>query len=975
MIPTGSTSERSWRTRAGGRARALRWGLCAALLGLAPNNAQATWHPPQRVPGTPTEVVDVWGEGLFSLGWSQGTNKYASLFGPGSPGSPWVTMNVDAAGTYFPAAAPTGEACFVVVTRDGDRKVMDLAGNPSCRGISGASRAVIPPKEDINTVPRFKRGGQGGLAALGVGPSNPDSVSVFMGTAEADTAGAAPVLPLEVGIPNQTLSSFGLPFGVTKLGGRTHVFFALPQLGEGIWVSSGMDAPKRIQVADAATASIDAVDLFAVDGESTPYAVMGAGPFFIQGSRAGGLSVRTPLLPPNDSIFGLSMNVDAGDARGAGFGMAVVRRADGTWSVMSPRPVSNTRLAGTEWVERPEALPAALRNALDLHVACFGARSCVITDSKEGGDNIFVYSNDSVPGISVVAPPPGVTVEPTGVTIDDTVGKGGAVTLDFLATDPDGDPVRFTFADALQSPDGWKVETVSSASGQYARKLTLTAPLCRTKSVGAFQFELSDGLAAHSRASTLALTLRHARLPEVLVQDSAGKEVARDAVLGPLSPSAPPLTLEVKGDVATTGCTILDKRWSPPADGSLGVTQTGDTVTIAPTCAATERDSSVFLKVVDDAGLIFERAITVRQSGWAPLATKTPELKLDAADPSRPSVQVKAGAVECATERALEAQVSVAPETGGPPVLSRTLALTDTWTLPPSGLCGRFWVRARLADNTPSTSLVAEAKVELADNGVALATLPEEQLVATCGERARLVLTPAFAEQACQNPDVTWTYKDGPASTLMSLPGGSDAELLTEATDLESRVGQTVNLSLSARLAGKTAEGTHTVRITTQPFVEVTRRTELPAAAETELVGVSVELFNTTDCGVTRVRHVERLQGMSYVAGSARLDGKSLVDEDDVTWKESTGELTVKQLALAGQTTATLTYVARPHLVGERRLSGTTTLREERISIEATSASPGSGCGCTSSGPGSVLVALVTLAGAARRRRRATARS
>jgi MYXO-CTERM domain-containing protein len=959
MIPTGSTSEPSWRTRAGGLARGARWGWCAAVLLLAAR-AQATWHPPRSVPGKPNEVLEVWGPETFSLGWSHAGTQYASLFAPGRATSLDVKTG-ELAGTYYQASRPSADACLVSVNRSGARMSFDAMGKDMCGGIITNSSIVA---EAISDLPRLKRGTQGGLAAL---VPTGGTMRVYMSLGEVDAASGPPVMTSAKDF-DVSLTSQGLAFGVTRIASKAHVFFAVPSgLADGVWVSSeATDQDVPVRVSDA-TARIEAVELFTVRGSTTPYAVIGAGPFFIQGSRTGGLKTLSQPLPNNFEILGLSMNVEAGGDGGAGFGMAVVQRANKTWSLMSARPMKDEAQAGTEWVERPE-VPLGLGSATDLHVACFGARACVFTDSRSGGDNIFVYSNDATPRFEVDAPP-GVTVGPTEVKIDEAVGKA-PVSLTFRATDDDGDPLRFGFEPRLTPGDGWSVDTVSP----YTRRITLTGPLCRTKSGGTFELEASDGLKAHEVARALTLTLEHTQRPTTAVKRLDGQPVLDGEPLGTLTPTSGPLTLQVEDSRADQRCRVDSRKWSSSGPGAPGVEYTWDTVTLKPSCAAEERDSPVFLDVADEGGLHFMSTFTVHQPGWESLAAKKPQLELglDASDPTRLRGRVGSPAVGCARERALGAEVWLETETGDRLEPPQHVDVPGTWTLSRPASCGRFRVKARLVDSTGATSLEEARPLELAGPGVAINPPTEARLVATCGERARLVLTPSFPAEACQTPDVSWAYTGGPATQVTNRGDGS-AELLTEATDLESRVGETVHLSLRASMAGQGVSGPQSVRITAEPFVEVTRRTELPAASETELVGVSVDLFNTTDCDVTRVRHVEHLEGLSYVEGSARFNGEPPEYEQ---WNEATGQLAVEQLALPGQTTATLTYVARPRLVGERRLSGETSLREERISLDSASAPPppGSGCGCTSTSSGSVLVALVTLAGAARRRR-PTARS
>jgi MYXO-CTERM domain-containing protein len=131
-------------------------------------------------------------------------------------------------------------------------------------------------------------------------------------------------------------------------------------------------------------------------------------------------------------------------------------------------------------------------------------------------------------------------------------------------------------------------------------------------------------------------------------------------------------------------------------------------------------------------------------------------------------------------------------------------------------------------------------------------------------------------------------------------------------------------------------------------------------------VGVSLTLTNTTACAVRDVSFVERLEGLTYVEGSAQFEGQPL----EARWVD--GVLTVSGLALEGNSSGRLTYVARPHLVGERRMEGEARLREVPISLRDPPGPrvPDSGCGCTSSGPGPLLLALGTLVAAVRRRRR-----
>jgi MYXO-CTERM domain-containing protein len=292
----------------------------------------------------------------------------------------------------------------------------------------------------------------------------------------------------------------------------------------------------------------------------------------------------------------------------------------------------------------------------------------------------------------------------------------------------------------------------------------------------------------------------------------------------------------------------------------------------------------------------------------------------------------------------------------------------NSWTvnLDPSCQGGRFRVTGALVGDTGPSPAAVPLEVDLPPVPPGLEDQPPTTLVATCGHGARTALTQTFPAGTCQTPNVTWTQVSGPPLAQATQVGNS-VELTTRDTGLDTLVGQSVVVKVTASVGGgKEVSREHSLPITVEPFVRVRRRTEVPAASETGLVGVSVELRNTTTCGVSGVSYVERLTGLTYVEGSAQFDGQPV----DATWVD--GALTVTGLGLGEEGAGRLTYVARPHLVGERRMEGEARLNGELISIrEASGPSvPVSGCGCTSSGSAPVLLALGALGMALRRRRR-----
>jgi MYXO-CTERM domain-containing protein len=171
-----------------------------------------------------------------------------------------------------------------------------------------------------------------------------------------------------------------------------------------------------------------------------------------------------------------------------------------------------------------------------------------------------------------------------------------------------------------------------------------------------------------------------------------------------------------------------------------------------------------------------------------------------------------------------------------------------------------------------------------------------------------------------------------------------------------------VGLRVTAN-TGVVSQVDQTVLITTEPFVEVRRHTEKATGTDADLIGVSVELSNTTACGVSQVEHVERLEGVDYVPGSARFNGTPVEPE-------LMGEvLRVRGLVLEGNTTGLLTYVVRPRLLEGPRFQGQSSLRDIPIS-QPLEEPPPAGCGCAGGGSGGAALGLAGLLAVLLRRRR-----
>ncbi|KFE69342.1 hypothetical protein DB31_6317 [Hyalangium minutum] len=242
---------------------------------------------------------------------------------------------------------------------------------------------------------------------------------------------------------------------------------------------------------------------------------------------------------------------------------------------------------------------------------------------------------------------------------------------------------------------------------------------------------------------------------------------------------------------------------------------------------------------------------------------------------------------------------------------------------------------------------------------VTLEPMEAPHLTAQCGQPATGTLEQRPLAPCAELP-VSWEQVGGPALTEASFTG-QRIDVATQEADFGALIGQQVVMRMRARTMQETSLDQE-IPITVEPFVELQRRTERGTGTDTGLVGVSVELRNTTACGVSEVEHWERLEGMDYQPGSARFNGTPVEAELD-------GDvLKMKGLVLEGGSLGQLTYVVRPRLLESARFEGQSFLRKVSLS-RPLEEPPVEGCGCSGGGSGLAAFGLASLAAALRSRR------
>ncbi|WP_342374498.1 hypothetical protein NVS55_24450 [Myxococcus stipitatus] len=251
---------------------------------------------------------------------------------------------------------------------------------------------------------------------------------------------------------------------------------------------------------------------------------------------------------------------------------------------------------------------------------------------------------------------------------------------------------------------------------------------------------------------------------------------------------------------------------------------------------------------------------------------------------------------------------------------------------------------------------------------VALGELEGEALVARCGVGATATLTQMIPPEACTDVKVSWEQEGGPALEHVEL-AGRQVTLETRETGLQELVGESVAVRVTADGGGgNRAVRRHSLPIIAEPFVDVAHSSEAVSGQETGLVGVVVELSNTTACAVTGLRFVESLEGMDLVPGSVKLAGQSVVA------RPIEGGFQVEGLSLPAHGGSTLTYVARPGLLSSPRFSGEVFLNGVPVAGRSRR-EPSSSCGCSQGSSGAALMGLLAVARLLRRRRGGGARA
>ena len=593
MVPTGSMFVRSWRTRWLTRLRLAA--VCGVACGvmLATVSAHADWRT-ASMPGRPNDVLEVWSPGNFSVGYPYGAHLF--LDGGLARTVDGGTSDFETAGTFYDESS----GCFVSATLN------DNVGGRISKGRDGG-----PCADPSNISPggaylqRVRPAAGGGAAAL-----------AFLDSSQEVSFSPTGIQSKDPFPHSALLGSYGLngSFAVQRVGDTVYALAGTAS-SNGVFYRFDDKSQEGIpNGGDPSWGTVLSADVFAAGnpGPLVPHAVIGTTRGFLQGLLPGEGSADARMvqqLEPGAAVRSVDLNVQSGSRYGYGFGMALVSLPDGGFAVARSVPMLDDTQAGTRWLFRP--LPTNFPKGPLKQVACASASYCVITsDQLNNTNNLFLYTNDAGPQLSVQYSDGGVTLPADGGFM--TLSEGQSIEFAFQASDPEGDPVLVT-ADPTSTPR-WSVTQVAGGMGEPLLVKLTGGTVCRDEPAGDFMAHASDGLASHDLHRAIPVLVRNTRPPTV-------PQVMFSA---PLVAGGGDVVLSVS-ETSPEGCRLSGHQWrvapgAPPGlQGPALVQQDGGTAVLRPPtvlCAEQGGNFPFELQVKDDSGLSSLTGFNVHVAPW-----------------------------------------------------------------------------------------------------------------------------------------------------------------------------------------------------------------------------------------------------------------------------------------------------------------------------------------------------------------------
>jgi hypothetical protein len=327
-------------------------------------------------------------------------------------------------------------------------------------------------------------------------------------------------------------------------------------------------------------------------------------------------------------------------------------------------------------------------------------------------------------------------------------------------------------------------------------------------------------------------------------------------------------------------------------------------------------------------------------------------------------------AAVCIAQRGLGAQVTVYGTGGSPITDAGTVPLGGCGPIGVPGGCngGTFFARVQVVGNTGAPmTIFKDFQFDAGYRRATVGSVATPEVSVTCGQPVSFTASAQGSAAGCLAQEFGWSQVSGPPVSFAPAVGDQTTVTLDPGTDFDLLAGGKVRLQVTSDAGFGNVSLPFFQDVTLKPgeFVAMAHDYEPLPAREGEALPVRTTLTNTTGCAVSGLELVETLGALSYVEGSARVNGARVEVQ-----AAAGGELRVGPIALAENGKAVVTWLARTPMTSRPAVTGRVEMRDDKfkVSIDEAPRQPVA-CGCGSA-PATGALALLALARLFRRSRK-----
>ncbi|MBN8232762.1 hypothetical protein JYK02_35115 [Corallococcus macrosporus] len=522
----------------------MRVGWIILGLGLCAGAAHAKWTLVQTQTGIPKSVT-VFRPGFFAV--ATDTQLYVSRDGS------VTTLNEGMAGSFL-----RGPDCVVGIRTDGTLQSVNGC-SPSDNG-----RRLFPDDGNEYAVSAVRVTADGGVG-YAVAAELPLKTPQFRSSLVPPDGGTAEWGVLAPPQPGQNPQP-QLAVLPPQADGLPHALFSVSSARANFVWYRGTTGVPYTAMGSPAPNSAHSVALLPGATPDRPLAFFGNDLGLFRGILGSAANPFEPIPLAPGAVDALAFDVASGSSAGTGFGLLLLKQADGKVLAFSAEPVVPLALPGALWRQNTDLPPGITQSALQL--ACADASYCVAVLNAPT-QNVLIYENANAPNVNEL---------PASIRVD----EGTTQDVQLKLRDGDGDAVRLSAT--VRAPGGpLSVDQEPLDSREDSGlKLKLTAPpaICASQT-SYLDVVASDGLRTHDTPKAIALELRHAVAPGAPQGATLAVETGAFFMGGPAGTLTPTRGL--------TGCEPVKYTWTTPARAPVLTENAVGVATLTPPSTRADR--------------------------------------------------------------------------------------------------------------------------------------------------------------------------------------------------------------------------------------------------------------------------------------------------------------------------------------------------------------------------------------------------